>query len=133
MIKQSLGKILRQYRERKGWTLKQMSAECGIALSTLSKIEHDRLTLTYDRLEDVSRRLKLSMSSLLADGEYAPNVSAPGRKSVDSMHTALQINTPQYDYFYLHTDLRKKQMVPDLIRIRAKSLEEFGELLRHAG
>ena len=44
----TIGGLLRSLRARKGWTLKQMSEHSGIPLSTLSKVEHDRLTLTYD-------------------------------------------------------------------------------------
>lgn len=47
----TLGSLLRSLRQRNGWTLKQMSERTGIPLSTLSKVEHDRLTLTYDRLQ----------------------------------------------------------------------------------
>src|SRR3546814_4696007 len=46
----TIGSLLRSLRARNGWTLKEMSERCGIPLSTLSKVEHDRLTLTYDKL-----------------------------------------------------------------------------------
>jgi len=133
MTAKSIGKILRHFRERRGWTLRQMSAESGIAFSTLSKIEHDRLSLTFDKVQDVSRRLKVSMSDLLADEAGDARLAGTGRKSVGRARDALEINTKHYDYLYLHTDLRRKNMIPDIIRIRAKTLEEFGELLRHDG
>ncbi|HAU80730.1 MAG TPA: XRE family transcriptional regulator, partial [Stenotrophomonas sp.] len=47
----TLGTLLRGLRTRQGWTLKEMSEHTEIPLSTLSKIEHDRLTLTYDKLQ----------------------------------------------------------------------------------
>jgi transcriptional regulator with XRE-family HTH domain len=133
MTNLSLGKILRRYREQMGWTLKQMSAESGIAFSTLAKIEHDRLSLTFDRLQEVSKRLNISMSDLLAFGTEDSHTLAVGRKSVSGIDDALQINTKLYDYLYLHTDLRQKNMIPDIIRIRARSLDEFGPLIRHPG
>jgi transcriptional regulator with XRE-family HTH domain len=133
MTEQSLGKILRRFRDRKRWTLKQMSAESGIAFSTLSKIENDRASLTYERLQEVSRRLKISVSDLLSAGGLTPSDKGDGRKSVSGVDQALRVNTAHYDYLYLHTDLRQKQMIPDVIRIRAKSLEEFGDLNRHEG
>ena len=133
MSELSLGKILKQFRESKGWTLKRMSAESGIAFSTLSKIEHDRLSLTFDRLQKVSSKLKVSMSTLLAEEKDSPAVQRAGRKSVSGLDHALRVNTPHYDYFYFHTDLRQKQMIPDAIKVRAKSLEEFGDLIRHEG
>ena len=63
----TLGALLRSLRDRQGWTLKQMSAKCGIPVSTLSKVEHDRLTLSYDKLYQISQRLGLRMSELFAE------------------------------------------------------------------
>jgi transcriptional regulator with XRE-family HTH domain len=129
----TLGMIMRNLRDRHGWTLKQMSERSGIPLSTLSKVEHDRLTLTYDKLQQVSQRLKIPMSDLFADaaGTKAPVVT--GRRSIGRIEDAVRIKTPNYDYFYLSTELRRKQMIPIITRIRAKSLAEFGDLVRHEG
>jgi transcriptional regulator with XRE-family HTH domain len=60
---QTLGALLRGVRNREGWTLKQMSEKSGIPVSTLSKVEHDRLTLTYDKLYQVAQRLGMRMSA----------------------------------------------------------------------
>lgn len=129
----TLGQIMQNLRKRFGWTLKQMSERSGIPLSTLSKVEHDRLTLTYDKLQQVSQRLKIPMSDLFADaaGTKAPRVT--GRRSIGRIEDAVRVTTPNYDYFYLSTELRRKHMLPIITRIRAKSLEEFGELVRHEG
>src|SRR3546814_8266290 len=62
----TIGSLLRSLRARNGWTLKEMSERCGIPLSTLSKVEHDRLTLTYDKLLQISQRLNIRMSELFA-------------------------------------------------------------------
>ena len=45
----------------------------------------------------------------------------------------MRVNTKNYDYYYLCAELRRKRMIPVYTRIRAKSLEEFGELVRHSG
>ena len=45
----------------------------------------------------------------------------------------MRVTTPNYDYFYLCPELRRKRMIPVLTRVRAKSIEEFGELVRHPG
>ena len=58
----TLGALLRGLRAREGWTLKEMSAKSGIPVSTLSKIEHDQLTLGYDRLIELGRRLGLGIA-----------------------------------------------------------------------
>ena len=46
-----------------------MSERSGIPVSTLSKVEHDRLTLTYDKLLQLSQRLNIRMSELFAESD----------------------------------------------------------------
>lgn len=129
----TLGTLLRALRARGGWTLKQMSERSGIPVSTLSKIEHDRLTLTYDKLQLVAQRLGLRMSEMFAedDGSAAQPVTA--RRSLGTMDRAVRVETPNYDYYYLCTELRRKRMIPVVTKIRAKTTEEFGDLVQHGG
>jgi transcriptional regulator with XRE-family HTH domain len=129
----TLGSLLRSLRARHGWTLKEMSQRTNIPVSTLSKVEHDRLTLTYDKLVLLSQRLNIRISELFADpaGDAEPAVTA--RRSIGRIADAVRVNTKNYDYYYLCPELRKKRMIPILVRIRAKSAEEFGELVHHSG
>lgn len=129
----TLGSLLRSLRQRNGWTLKQMSERTGIPLSTLSKVEHDRLTLTYDRLQLLSQRLDISMSELFAEPQERTERSVTARRSLGSTEDALRVETANYDYYYLCPELRQKRMIPVLVRLRARDLEEFGELVRHDG
>jgi mannose-6-phosphate isomerase-like protein (cupin superfamily) len=111
-----------------------MSRRTGIPFSTLSKVEHDRLTLTYDKLQQLGERLGLRMSELFADpdtGGHGRSVTA--RRSIGTLDNAVHVNTKNYDYFYLCTDLRRKRVIPVLTRIRARSVDEFGQLIRHSG
>lgn len=129
----TIGALLRSLRARKGWTLKQMSQHSGIPLSTLSKVEHDRLTLTYDKLLQLSQRLNLRMSELFAEQGDAPEPAVTARRSIGRIEDAIRVNTPNYDYYYLCPELRRKRMIPVLTRVRAKTIEEFGELVHHSG
>ncbi len=129
----TIGHLLRSLRARKGWTLKQMSEHAGIPLSTLSKVEHDRLTLTYDKLLQLSQRLQLRMSELFAEQDEAPEPPVTARRSIGRVEDAIRITTPNYDYHYLCPELRRKRMIPVLTRVRAKSIAEFGALVHHSG
>lgn len=129
----TLGSVLKGIRSRNSWTLKEMSERCGIPVSTLSKVEHDRLTLSYDKLQQLSQRLKIRMSDLFADGPEEPARPVTGRRSLGTLDQAVRVTTDNYDYHYLCTDLRQKRMIPILTRIRAHSASEFGELVRHKG
>lgn len=131
-----LGHLLRDLRARNGWTLKEMSEQTGIPVSTLSKVEHDRLTLTYDKLLQVSEGLKISLSELFADTTVARADTEPAvtaRRSIGHLDDAVRVNTKNYDYSFLCPELRLKRMIPVHCRIRARSLAEFGELVTHSG
>jgi transcriptional regulator with XRE-family HTH domain len=131
----TLGSLIRALRSRNGWTLKEMSQRTDIPISTLSKVEHDRLTLTYDKLLQVSQRLNIPLSELFADPFITPETepAVTARRSIGIVADAVRVNTRNYDYYYLCPELRRKRMIPILTRIRAKSLEEFGDLVRHSG
>lgn len=132
--KPTLGTLVRSLRTQNDWTLKQMSEKTGIPFSTLSKVEHDKLTLSYDKLLQMAERLGLELSELFAGptgAQAAQTVTA--RRSIGTLDNAVRVTTPNYDYVYLCTDLRHKRAIPVLTRIRARSVEEFGELVRHSG
>jgi transcriptional regulator with XRE-family HTH domain len=120
----TLGRLIRSLRNRNGWTLQEMSDKTSIPRSTLAKVEHDRLTLGYDKL--------MQMSELFASGDE-PATRVMTRRSIGTVDSAVHVDTPNYDYFFLCPDLRKKAMIPIFGRVRAKTLEEFGELMRHPG
>jgi transcriptional regulator with XRE-family HTH domain len=124
---------MRALRARYGLTLKEMSARTGVPFSTLSKVEHDRLTLTYDKLQLISERLNIRISELFAEPEGAPPAVANSRRSIANLANALSVTTPNYDYFYLSPELRQKDMIPIVSRIKARTLEEFGAMVRHEG
>jgi transcriptional regulator with XRE-family HTH domain len=127
----TLGRILKGLRNHRNWTLREMSERSGIPVSTLSKVENDRLTLTYDKLAQLSQKLKIPISDLFAETEAVEAITA--RRSISRLEDAIRVTTANYDYYYMCTELRRKRMVPVLTRIRAKSLAEFGNLVSHAG
>lgn len=130
----TLGSLLRALRVRNDWTLKDMSGRTGIPISTLSKIEHDRLTLTYDRLLQLSERLNMRLSDLFSEPEPAAEQErVTARRSIGTQENALRVSTANYDYFYMSPELRHKRMIPIITHVRARTLEEFGKLVSHSG
>ena len=55
------------------------------------------------------------------------------RRSIGRIEDAIRVTTPNYDYYYLCPELRRKRMIPVLKRVRAKSIQEFGDLVHHSG
>jgi transcriptional regulator with XRE-family HTH domain len=131
-VNTSLGTIVKRIRKERHWTLAEMSGACGIPLSTLSKIENDKLTLTYDRLQQLSRSLGIALAELFTEGQ-ANDTVVTGRRSIATLDAAVTVETPNYVYNYLCSDLRKRRMIPIHVQITAKSIDEFGDLVRHGG
>jgi len=126
-----LGHCLRNLRRKHGWTLQDVSNLTGVAVSTLSKVENDQMSLSYDKLLQICEGLGIHVTELLSDG--ARERSGRTRRSVSAPATTLRQLTPNYDYYYLATDLVHKRMVPIRSFARARTLEQFGQLIRHAG
>lgn len=116
-----------------GWTLKEMSARSGIPISTLAKIERDQLTLTYDKLQQLSSRLSIRPSDLFVEEQEPVQAQVIARRSIGRVDQAVVVNTPNYDYHYLCTELRRKRMIPIITQIRAHTPQEFGDLVHHSG
>lgn len=131
--KPSLGNIVRHIRNSNGWTLAEMSQHVAIPLSTLAKVEKGHLTLTYDKLVDLSDKLGMSLSDFLNASPVAAQPKGMARRSVGQHADGLDVETKNYDYRYLCTELRGKIMIPIISRVRSRTMQEFGELLRHAG
>ena len=133
----SLGALIRRLRRDNGWTLRQMSDKTGTPLSTLATVESDKLSLTYDKLQQFASRLGFTMAEFLAqaeggDGRGAQKV-VTARRSVTGSGNSVRVTTPNYDYEYLCADLREKRMVPIITRIRKTDMGDFGDPVRHAG
>jgi transcriptional regulator with XRE-family HTH domain len=133
----TLGGLIHLLRERNGWTLRQMSAKVGIPLSTLAKVEADKLSLSYDKLQQLTSRLGMTMTEFLGQADSRSREPAlpvvTARRSLTTDDNSIRITTANYDYEYLCADLREKRMVPILTRIRAHDLAEFGEPVQHRG
>ncbi|EMG52695.1 transcriptional regulator, partial [Ochrobactrum sp. CDB2] len=132
--KSSLGDILRDIRNRNQWTLAEVSAMTGLAVSTLSKVENNQMQLTYDRLIELAQGMNIDIAELfgtVASPDATSNVM--GRRTYTKSGEGKSIITQNYDYLYLCTEIYKKAMVPILAVAHARTLEEFGPLIHHKG
>lgn len=73
------------------------------------------------------------MSELFAEQDEAPGPAVTARRRIGRIEDAIRVTTPNYDYYYLCPELRRKRMIPVLTRVRPKTIEEFGEWVRHSG
>lgn len=128
----SLGQALRSLRRRHNWSLAAVSAKTGLATSTLSRIENNRLSLTYEKLLQLSRGLDVDLSELLSRDAPAPADGPTGRRTYTPPDKGRIIEAGAYHYRYLCTELSRKKMTPIVGVITATSLDEAG-FLHHEG
>ena len=128
------GAMLKALRLQKGWKLAEVSEKTGLPISTLSKVENDKMSLTYDKLARISRGLDVDIGLLFAqDALPAPLALVGGRRSITRAGDGRAIDTDIYAHLYPASELLNKRFVPIVAEVRARSLAEFGELIRHAG
>jgi transcriptional regulator with XRE-family HTH domain len=127
------GAALRAFRRKQGWTLAEVNQKTGLPVSTLSRIETDQISPTYDQLSKLSLGLNIDMAQLLSgDLEEAKPVQS-ARRSVNRAGDGQILDTPMQSLRYLSVDLTNKQFAPIIGEIKAHSLEEAGEFHRHEG
>jgi len=128
------GAALKALRRQHGWTLAEVSQRTGLPTSTLSKIENDKVSLSFDKLARLSTGLQIDIASLFrgANGEDAqPGIN--GRRRIVRSGEGKAIETKNYSHLYPAWELLNKKIIPIVAELRARSLEEFGELVRHPG
>ena len=115
----------------------QVSQLTDLPIATLSKIENDKISLSYDKLVRISQGLGIDIGRLFgavpAGGTETPGIGVSGRRSITRSGEGSAIETKTYSHLYPAADLLNKQIVPIMAECKARSLAEFGPLIRHGG
>jgi len=138
------GVVLRQLRTERKLTLSDVSKMTGLPVSTLSKVETGKMPLSYSKLLRLSRGLDLDITRLFSPPAVPAEAPTPqtapaasgatnGRRSLTRASEGPSIRTATYDYVYPAADLLRKSLNPMILDVRARSIEEFGDLMRHPG
>lgn len=127
------GVALRALRRQRGWTLAEIGARTGLPISTLSKIENGKMSLSFDKLTRIAQGLEVDIGELFSNQPPAGNDAFSGRRSITRAGEGYAIRTENYDHLYPASELLNKRLVPIIAEVRARSLDEFGELIRHSG
>jgi transcriptional regulator with XRE-family HTH domain len=128
------GAALKALRAERGWSLTEVSRRTGMPVSSLSKIENDKMDLTLDKLLRISVALETDIAGLFTPPSPPyPQGESSGRRSITRAGEGKAIETHIGVYRYLAYELLNKHSIPIIIDVTAKSLEEFGEFNRHPG
>lgn len=126
----NFGERLRALRQDRKMTLQQASKVTGVAQSTLSKMENNQLSPTFNLMQKLALGLGIDMPQLFAP---VKEVRISGRRAVTKKQQGREHLTSTYEHELLATELDSKRMVPFKSRVRARTLDEFGGWVRHEG
>nr|WP_325252127.1 XRE family transcriptional regulator [Amylibacter sp.] len=130
----ALGQRVKSLRKSRQLTLAQLSDISGVAVSTISKIENGALSPTLDKILRLAGGLELTIGQLIGEETLGSETAAPNSRFQPArLADAVQIDTPNYEYNYLCSELINKRLVPIRATIKAGSLQEFGPLEQHGG
>jgi transcriptional regulator with XRE-family HTH domain len=128
------GAALNAARKRQSLTLVELSERCGLPVSTLSKLENGKMALTFDKLTRISEALGVDIAELFASASSGADPARfNGRRSITRAGEGYAIESSTYGHRYPAADLLNKRFVPIVAELHARTLEEFGPLVRHAG
>jgi transcriptional regulator with XRE-family HTH domain len=132
--KGEIGQHIRRRRRARRMSLQDMSTATGLSISTLSKIENDIIELSYTRMIAISEALGINLTELVAGGEVGNTPSVvTARRSITHVGQGSITEDRNYLSKYLNTDISKKQMIPAVVTVKHRTLEEFGPMSKHKG
>ncbi|MDR1826941.1 MAG: XRE family transcriptional regulator [Methylobacteriaceae bacterium] len=131
----SIGQVLRERRAYHGWTLADLSERSGISKSTLSKIENDLISPSYQSILQLCAGLNIEIGDLVAGSTGRDDAPKPltGRRSVSYGHTGLTMGDDHFTYTYLCTEIAHKRIIPAVIDVRVNSFHDLDGLWNHVG
>ncbi|MDW6094874.1 helix-turn-helix domain-containing protein [Vibrio rhizosphaerae] len=125
-----LGQRIKDIRLELGLTLEEASQKTGLARSTLSKIENEQISPTFQAMQKLAHGLEIGMPQIF---EPPKRVLATGRRDITLAGRGKPHPTSTYEHELLATQLSGKKMTPFKTRVRARQFEEFGDWVRHDG
>lgn len=128
------GAALKKLRVERGWTLADVSERTGLPAPTLSKVENDKVALTFDKLVRISEGLGIDIAELVGSAKKKPQATEGAtRRSVSRVGEGKRIEMARGNYLYVGTELLNKRMVPIIGEVLAKDISKYGEMMRHHG
>ncbi len=125
-----LGEKVREIRLRHKWTLEEAGKRTGLAKSTLSKIENEQVSPSFDVVQKLAAGLGIDVPQLFVSSDE-PLVS--GRRSFTAKGQGRMQPTRTYNHELLASELSHKKMVPFKSVVHARCFEDFKDWVRHSG
>ena len=125
-----LGEKVRKIRLQHKWTLDEAGKRTGLAKSTLSKIENEQVSPSFDVVQKLAAGLGIDVPQLFVSSSE-PLVS--GRRSFTAKGQGRPHPTQTYHHELLAAELTHKKMVPFKTMVHARAFDDFTDWVRHSG
>lgn len=122
---------VRELRRHTAMTLQTLADRSGLSASTLSKIENGQLSPSYETLLRLVDGLGVDVAELFHTQSHTDMAS--GRRSITRRGQGTPHSSAQYQYEMLCAELSRKQFIPLVTTVTARSVAEFEQLPRHEG
>lgn len=126
----NLGMRVRELRKAKKWTLEQAAEKVGLARSTLSKIENEHMSPTFDAVKKLAEGLGISVPQLFTPPKMDRLMA---RMAVTKNNQGKPHLTTTYEHEILAASMEQKTMLPYRTYVRARDISEFDGWVRHDG
>ena len=125
-----LGQRVREIRRRTHWTLEDAAKRTGLARSTLSKIENEQMSPTFDVVQKLAAGMEIELPQLFVATE---SHTASGRRTITWAGEGRPRVTATYEHELLSVELAQRKMIPFKTKVRARDFDEFTSWVRHPG
>lgn len=130
----AFGLRAQRLRRAQNLTLQQVADACGLAVSTISKIENSHLSPTYDVMLKLAQGLGTDLVALLDGADApAPKPALAGRLAVMRRADASAMDAGPYIYEPITTQLKNARIDATLVTVTARDPAAFDAPIRHAG
>ena len=126
-----LGSTLRSHRQEKGYTLDQVAQLTGIAKSTISKIENNQTSPSFETLQQITQGLNIHLPQLFERVEDKPKPY--GRLDITRGDKQKLYSTQSYDYQQHSDQIANKKLSPRVLTIKARSTQELNGWIKDDG
>ncbi len=129
-----IGGLLRERRKLYGWTLGEVSKMTGLSVSTISKIETGQMSPSYDKIIQIAKGLDVEIADIFEAKKKPEEIKhIMGRRSIVRANEGLEISADRFHYSYLCNELAHKHIIPVVVTVKARSVDDMGQLIRLPG
>lgn len=126
----TLAARIKSLRQERGWSLAIAGERMGVARSTLSKIENGAMSPTFDLLQKICAGFHIDITELFVRQAHGDML---GRRTVTRYGQGPIIDSDRYVHELIAQDLTNKKLLPFRTTVNAKSIRDFGRMVRHEG